>query len=111
MNNTKSLPKRKLINFLKNAVLDEDYSFPVDIPNDEAINFVHRMRVELSRFREKVKRSNRTPKSFKMLLIGSVKNGDNKCIITLRKSQSSHDVSNEIDEIFDTIAGGKQLDV
>ncbi len=113
MNNVKSLPKRKLITFLKEAKEGEDFSFIVNIPPNEALNFVHRMRVELSRFREKVREQQRTPKHFKMLFIGVEKIDDekDKCKITLRRSQSGHDVSNVVDDIFDEVAGGKKLDV
>ena len=116
MNNVKSLPKRKLIaflNFYKEAKEGEDFSFSVNIPPEEALNFVHRMRVELSRFREKVRARARTPKHFKMLFIGvkPIGNEKNKCEITLRRSQSGHDVSNVVDEIFEELAGGKKLDV
>lgn len=111
MNNVKSLPKRKLISFLSNAEMDVDYEFIVDIPNSNALVFVHRMRVELSRLRTKVIQRDRIPKSFKMLFIKSEAMGTLKCKITLKKSQSRNDVSGEIDEIFDVIAGGQKLDV
>jgi len=109
MDNVKSLPKQKLINFLKNGKLEEDYSFEVAIPIEEALNFVHRMRVELSRFREKVRQKKRIPKHFKMLYIKAEAAGEGKCNITLRRSLSGHDVSNEIDEIFNDIAGGQLI--
>ncbi len=113
MDNVKSLPKRKLIAFLTDAKEGEDYIFDVDIPVDDALNFVHRMRVELSRFREKVRARKRLPKHFKMLFIKaeSIEGIKNKCRITLRRSLSGHDVSNVIDDIFEEVAGGKKLDV
>jgi len=113
MNDIKSLPKRKLIFFLKEAKEDKDFSFDVNVPPEDALNFVHRMRVELSRFREKVRARDRTPKHFKMLFIKvePIKDDKNKCKITLRRSQSGHDVSNVVDDIFEQVAGGKKLDV
>ncbi len=105
------MPKKKLISFLTNAELDVDYSFSVDIPASDALTFVHRMRVELSRFREKVRQRKRIPKHFKMLYIGVESTGDNKCTITLKKSVSRNDISQELDDIFDQVAGGKELDV
>ncbi len=107
----KSLPKKKLINFLQNAELDKDYSFDVNIPLDKALDFVHRMRVELSRFREKVRARKRVPKHFKMLYVGAVAKGNNNCTITLKRSLSGHDVSGAIDDIFDEVAGGEKIDV
>ncbi len=111
MNNVKSLPKRKLVSFLQEAEMDVDFKFSVAIPASEALTFVHRMRVELSRFRTKVRNRKRVPKHFKMLYIGVKETGKNSCIITLKKSLSSNDVSEELDEIFDKVAGGKSLDV
>ena len=113
MDNVKSIPKQKLISFLKNAVEGEDYIFTVDIPVGSALNFVHRMRVELSRFREKVRERDRIPKQFKMLYIESkaVEGNPNSCTITLRRSLSGHNVSNVIDDIFDEVAGGSKIDV
>ena len=111
MINVKSLPKRKLINFLQNAELDKNFNFTVDIPVEEALNFVHRMRVELSRFRDKVRKQARTPKHFKMLYIKAEESGTEKCIITLKKSMSRNDVSEELDSIFDIVAGGPKLNV
>ena len=111
MVNVKSLPKRKLVNFLQNAEFDKNYNFTVDIPVGEALNFVHRMRVELSRFRDKVRKRDRTPKHFKMLYIKAEASGTKKCIITLKKSMSRNDVSEELDSIFDVVAGGSKLNV
>ena len=113
MNNITSIPKRKLIYFLQNAKEEENFVFNVDIPVEEALNFVHRMRVELSRFREKVRAKERIPKHFKMLFIDAkaIEGEKNKCTITLKRSLSSHDVSNVLDDIFDEVAGGKKLDV
>lgn len=111
MINVKSLPKRKLVNFLQNAELDKDFEFAVDIPIEEALQFVHRMRVELSRFRDKVRKQSRTPKHFKMLYIKSDEKGTQKCTITLKKSLSRNDVSEELDSIFDVVAGGPKIDV
>ncbi len=111
MINVKSLPKRKLVNFLQNAEFDKDYNFTVDIPVEEALNFVHRMRVELSRFRDKVRKQDRIPKHFKMLYVGAIESGTEKCVITLKKSMSRNDVSEELDSIFDVVAGGPKLNV
>jgi len=111
MNNVKSLPKRKLISFLQEAEMDVNFEFSIAIPAAEALTFLHRMRVELSRFRTKVRNRKRVPKHFKMLYVNVRSTGDNSCIMTLKKSLSSTDVSEELDEIFDAVAGGKQIDV
>ena len=113
---TQSLPKQKLIQFLKNANLDIDYKFIV-IMNSEAIaefsadRFVHRMRVELSRMRNYVRhRRGRIPKQFKVLFISS-KVVTTGIEITLKKSHEGHEVSSEIDEILDELDGGKPINV
>lgn len=91
--------------------MDHEFEFIVDIPVAEALNFVHRMRVELSRFRDKVRKQSRTPKHFKMLYVRAEPSGTKKCIITLKKSLSRNDVSEELDSIFDVVAGGPKIDV
>lgn len=91
--------------------MNKDFVFVVPVPQSEALTFVHRMRVELSRLRKKVIQLDRVPKSFKILFVEALEQGPNSCTITLKKSLSRGDVSKEIDEIFDLIAGGEKLDV
>ncbi len=106
-----SLPKQKLIEFLKNSVAEEAYLLVIPVPVSEAEAFIHRMRVELSRFREKVRDRGRVPKTFKMLYIKTeTKAIDiNTCSVTLMKSTGGYAVDAEIDAIFEQVAGGRVL--
>ena len=113
---TQSLPKQKLIQFLKNAELDVNYKFIIILNSKDkqefsADRFVHRMRVELSRMRNYVRnRRGRIPKQFKVLFISS-KNVSTGVEIILKKSHEGHEISNEIDDILDKLDGGKPINV
>ena len=108
-----SLPKQKLIEFLKNSVAEEGYLLTLPVPVSEAEAFIHRMRVELSRFREKVRERGRVPKTFKMLYLKTETQAIDveTCGVILMKSTSGHAVDAEIDAIFDQVAGGKVLEL
>jgi len=114
-----SLPKQKLIEFLKNSVAEKEYLLILPVPVEGAEAFIHRMRVELSRFREKVRDRGRVPKSFKMLYIKikteaiiDINTGspNTKCKVFLMKSTSGYAVDAEIDAIFEQVAGGRVLE-
>lgn len=112
MAQTVSPAKLKIIHFVKNSKVNEPYTFELEGTQRNAERFVHRMRVELSRLREEVKRRNLIPRPFKMLLqkIEFVPNAAiNTQKITLLKVTDANDVSSDIDDIFDEIAGGKNL--
>lgn len=106
---TKSLPKQKLIEFIRSSKMDEPFSFVVEIKLAEADNFVHRMRVELSRFREQVKAKGRVPKQFKVLFLGATAVNEKQTKITLMRAMSKNDISSDLDKVFDQVAGGKQI--
>ena len=106
---TESPAKLQVIHFVKNAVVGEDYVFEIKGTQRDAERFVHRMRVELSRLRNEVKRRQRIPRPFKMLLHSINVMGVHQQV-TLRKTIDANDVSSDVDEIFDDIAGGKQIE-
>lgn len=111
--NKTALPKLKLIEFLKNSIDEEEYRLVAPVPVNLADAFVHRMRVELSRFRAIARDRNRVPKQFKVLYLQekTEKIDNESCAIYLKKSKSGHAVDQFIDDIFDEIAGGKILNV
>lgn len=106
---TTSPAKTKLFEFLGQTQMQEDFVFENKGTETQAREFVHRMRVELSRLREIAKEREIVPKHFKMLL-KSIECSGTVCKITLTKATSRLDVSNEIDAIFDMIGGGKRVD-
>ncbi len=99
-----------LIKFLKESTLDEDYTFEKNIDIVLAQDFVHRMRVELSRLRDLARKMDKVPKHFKMLFIKAEPLGDGKCSITLRKSLSANNVDNEVNDILDMVSIGEKID-
>lgn len=108
-----SEPKRRLIEFIRDAKLDKEYQFEITGTVTDAKKFVHRMRVELTRFRNQVIAQGRTVKQFKVHHIKSeVIDGGKKVRITLVKSMNSAcRASNDIDEVFNDIAGGEVVKI
>ncbi len=104
--NTQSEPAKKLIDFLKNAEFDKPYIFIAPVNIKDAEKFVHKMRVQLSRYRNRVREKGRIPRHFKVLFKDAVNIDHTHCNITLIKSLSSHDVSHDIKEVFDELDGG-----
>ncbi len=108
---TNSLRKQMVLEFIR---IDESETFTFTIPvksERDADIFIHGMRVELSRLREKVRNKGHTTKHFKMIK-KSVKflPNINEWQIELTKTISSNDVTNEVDEIFEHLAGGVVID-
>lgn len=109
---TKSPAKLQLIEFIRHSKPEMPYRFRVLGNTAIADKFVHQMRVELSRMRETLRARNIVPKAFKLMLdeiqYDPVKD---ECTITIRQTNTaSSAVHSDIDEILDTIAGGKKVD-
>ena len=83
---TKSLPKLALYNFVVNAEPNTDCTLEIPIPVEQADSFVHNMRVEMSRLRDKVREAGRTPSHFKILYISKSEIDENSCNIVLKKA-------------------------
>jgi len=107
--------KERLIDFLKKAPRAEGgtYTFAVHGDKEEASAYVHRMRVELSRFRNKLRERNRQVRPFKMLLQSiepHYQNTDGAARsykVTLQFQQSNTDhISRELSEVFDVVSTG-----
>lgn len=106
---TESPAKLQVIKFVKTAIIDKDYVFEIKGTQRDAERFVHGMRVELSRLRAEVIKRKLVPRPFKMLLYSITVIGQFQQI-TLRKTIDANDVSSDVDEIWDNIAGGKQIE-
>jgi hypothetical protein len=106
----KSAPKKQIIDFIRTTKTGETYVFDLPGTQDDAKNYVHRMRVELARLRSVVANSGHTPKHFKLMLISidDLPNGGTR--VTLKRTESANDVTNLLDGIFNHIAGGPRLD-
>jgi phosphotransferase system IIB component len=108
----KSAAKRRVIEFIRHtrhAKTTVPFVFTLEGTENDARAFVHRMRVELSRLRQRVKDRGKVPVPFKMML-GDIKTlTPNKQQISLVKDNSIMRVSKEVDEVFDDLAGGELL--
>lgn len=108
----KSPAKNQLVDMLVSLkdVDEGEYTFYINGDEHDARNFVHRMRVELSRFRNVIKSRGQVMKPFKILLLEIEENKDEKTKIVLKKSMDGHQVTKDVMEIFDALGGGKALD-
>lgn len=110
-NTTKSPAKLMIINFLRSTREETEFKFKLRGDREDAHKFIHRMRVELSRMRETVKDSGRVPKEFKVL-VASVEftPETNTSLVRLKKQEGKvEQIAEEIDEIFEDLAGGAIL--
>lgn len=111
---TTSLRKQTVLDFIR---VEDGAQFVFELPakiyDTEAKidTFIHGMRVELSRLRSRVRERGKVVRHFKMIK-QDVKYDDlrNVFVVTLLKTTSSSNVSNEIDEIFEYVAGGDVID-
>ncbi len=87
----------------------DTFTFNIKVKTEaDADTFIHGMRVELSRLREKVRNSGRNTKHFKMIKKSvTFLPNLNTWQIELTKTISGNDVTNEVDEIFEHLAGGE----
>jgi len=105
----KSAAKKELINFLTKCEMETEYRFKIKGDEQDAEIFVHRMRVELSRLRQKVRARGRIPKVFKMCYVDAVYDTkENTTEITLLKTEGTGGTNELIDDLIDII-GGKTL--
>ena len=96
-------PKDALIELLKTAELDIPYIIQYNGDFNSAETYIHRMRVELSRFRAKIIKLNKPLDHFHILKKSIVVESDNFCTITLLKTynRKKSNVSKEIDDVLD----------
>lgn len=104
----KLLPRAQLIAFLS-QIRDnggDTYSFKLPMPEAKARNYVHRMRVELSRIRTRLRDQGKQIKPFKLLMHEWVPEHDG-VNITLRYAETiSPKFQREISSIFSVVTTG-----
>ncbi len=104
--------KSELIEFLKHAPKSKDRQYEITMPlmsEEDAQKFVHRMRVELCRFRTDVELQGKTIRPFKML-IESIKHENINTLIVLRyRDTTDKKILKDIDDVFDVISTGSKL--
>ena len=100
-----------LIKYIRECEMEKTFSFRYIGSKVKAEQFVHRMRVELSRLRNKVKATGRVPRPFKTIIVSITpdpkKEGSH--IVVLKKTMHRYDPSSQIDEVFEDLAGGSLL--
>lgn len=110
MKQIKSPAKLETINFIR-IPLESEHEFFVKGSVEDAKSFVHQMRVELSRFRDMIKQQGKVPRHFKMLLVSVTAQPElSGCNVVLKKTTSSHDFSNELEDVFQNLSGGDMID-
>ncbi len=109
--NTKSQAKLMIINFLRSTREKGEFKFKLRGDTEDARKFIHRMRVELSRMRDVVKEAGRVPKEFKMIVLDvTFLVATNTSVITLEKVEGKVEaIAEEVNEIFEDLAGGTVL--
>ena len=100
---TNKTPKDALIQFLKTAELDIPYIIQFNGDYNSAEAYIHRMRVELSRFRAKIIKLNKPLDHFHIMKKSIVVESNNFCSITLLKTynRKTSNASKEIDDVLD----------
>jgi len=108
-------PKDQMIHFLKHAIAGDNYIFmlPNCTTNDAANNYIHRMRVELSRMRNAVKEAGYIPKKFQVKLVEiKILHDEYATAITLRKVESAAtEIQDQLVDVFDNLVGGQKIEV
>ena len=105
----KSAPKLKLIEFIKTTKEGEFFEFTLAETTD-AVKFVHRMRVELSRLRSKLIEMGKVASHFKMML-EKIEVKDGKQVVTLKRTTSANDVTAEVSEALAGLTVGDKINV
>lgn len=97
----------QLINFLKITKLDQTYKFNLPMSADESRQYVHRMRVELSRLRDAVKTRGHQIKHFKVIIQGLEQISITPPVTQvklLRTLSQGNALVNDLSEIFSEIS-------
>ena len=104
-------PKELLKQFLLESQEDEPYMFTLQGSSSIGHSFIHKMRVELSRYRAKVRKKGLVVKRFKIFTV-SIEEHNGHCEITLiRTMKSSIDgLATEIidDDLLDVLSHGEK---
>lgn len=107
----RSPAKRQLIAFIRESKANVPYQFIVLGTEPLAEKFVHQMRVELSRMREKVRMRNAIPRAFKIILQNiSYDASKDTCTVTIvQTTNATSTIHNDVDEILNQISGGNKI--
>lgn len=104
-NVVKPIPNAKeaLITLLRESQFEEPYTIEIKATYPEAKSFIHRMRVELSRFRNKLIKLNKTLDRFSILTQSISMESENRCVITLIKTRYRRRFDNADPEVLSVL--------
>ena len=97
-------PKEMLKQFLMESQMDEPYIITISGNIENGASFLHRMRVELSRFRTKIVERGGVPKKFKIICNSITTNRDAACEITLTRSIKVEVVDKDLDDLLGVLS-------
>jgi len=96
-------PKAVLIEFLQQTNKEDLlYTFTIKGTKTVATNFIHCMRVELSRLRRKAIAQGRTPTQFKILRKSIIHDNKTRTCEIILQRQIEKEISPELDSLLDT---------
>ena len=104
--------KNELIAFLRQVQKTKTHEYIVELPlmtDKDAKDFVHRMRVELSRFRTTIQLQSKQVRPFKMLLQEIIHSSDKTNITLLYRDTVDDKTLKDVDEIFSIISTGSNM--
>lgn len=93
--NSSMHPKTCLIEFIKTAEDNKPYPITIKGNEDLARKFIHRMRVELSRFRNELRELGRIPKQFRVITHEIIENNNQTCTFYLIKTSNQQKTMSE----------------
>lgn len=96
-------PKETLITMLRESQFEEPYTIELNATYKEAKSFIHRMRVELSRFRSKLIKLNKTLDRFSILTQSITVESKDYCTITLIKTRHRRRFDNADPEVLSVL--------
>ena len=104
--------KTELINFLKHASKSEAHLYSFKLPlmsNEDGHKFIHRMRVELSRFRDVIQSQGKQLRPFKMMFV-TMQHTQTNTEITLRyRNTVDAKTLKDVDDVFDVVSTGSTI--
>ena len=122
LSDVRSESKLVVLNSLLYLVEETECEILCNFPNantdekrfKEADRFIHRIRVDISRLKELVRKNNKTPKQFKIIVknVRILKEGpqENKVVITILKTVSGYSkLANDIGSALDGLTQGDRI--
>ena len=87
-----------------------DFVFYLRGNTEYADNYIHRMRVELSRFRAKIAKNKKAWKPFKILRVSVEEMPDGIVKVVLRKDLKDSRAINDVADVFELVDGVEKID-